>query len=375
LIWRCDLTPQYLAYEQEIDEAIKRVLRSGRYILAEEVALFEAEFAAYVGVPHAVGVANGTDGLILALRALGVGPGDEVVTTPFTAIPTVSAIVATGAVPVFADVDPATFLIDVDKAAMAVTPRTKAIMPVHIFGNVVDIPALRDRVGKIPIVEDAAQAHGSLLGNVKAGAMGDLGVFSFYPTKNVGGYGDGGLVTTHDADLAERLRRLRMYGMTDKDHIGFHGVNSRLDELQAAILRVKLRHLDDMNERRRALAQRYFAGLDPERFVAQHVPEGVTPNYHVFVMRCRWGRAELIEELDRQGIQTNIYYPVALHLQEANKTLGLAPGSMPMAEQLCLEAIALPFYPEMPIEIQDLVITAINESAGARDRPASPAAS
>ena len=230
MIWRCDITAQYRAYKDEIDKAIHGVLYSGHYILGKEVAAFEKEFGFYVGVEHAVSVANGTDGLILALKALGIGPGDEVITTPFTAIPTVSAIIDSGATPIFTDVCYDTFLIDLDRVSEGFTSKTKAVVPVHIFGNVVDIPKLRKIVGnRIAIIEDACQSHGSKIRGIYSGAMGDMGVFSFYPTKNLGAYGDGGMVVTNNEKLAVKLRLLRTYGMVDKDHIVINGINSRLD--------------------------------------------------------------------------------------------------------------------------------------------------
>ena len=360
MIWRCDLVPQYRRYRDDIDRAIARVLDTGRYILGEEVAAFESEFAGYLGMPHGIGVANGTDALTLAMMAAGVRPGDEVITSPFTAIPTASAIVDAGATPVFVDVDPDTFLIDIDQAARAVTPRTRAIIPVHIFGNVVDVARLRAAVGpEISIIEDAAQAHGSRRNGIAAGALAELSTFSFYPTKNLGGYGDGGMILSRDAAMAERLRLLRMYGMTDKDHIVIHGVNSRLDELQAAILRAKLPHLEDMNRARRRIAERYRRELPQGRFVPQAIPAGVEPNYHIYAARYAGDRAALIRDLDEAGIQTNIYYVVPLHLQEANRFLGMTPGRLPVVEQLCRDVIALPMYPELTEEDQGRVLESI----------------
>jgi dTDP-4-amino-4,6-dideoxygalactose transaminase len=359
-VWRCDLVPQYAAYREEIDAAIRRVLSSGRYVLASEVSDFEAEFARYVGVDHAVAVANGTDGLTLSLVVLGVGEGDEVLTSPFTAIPTVSAIVDAGATPRFADIDPDTFLMDIESAAEAITPRVKALMPVHIFGSVLDVPRLRQACGGIPVIEDAAQAHGSRLGSRQAGSMGDLGVFSFYPTKNLGGYGDGGMVVTNDGELARRLRLARTYGMTDKDHTVAPGINSRLDEIQAAILRVKLRHLDAMNEQRSAIAEHYRKGLDPERFRPQVIPERVRSNYHVYAARVAGDRDGLIRRLETSGIQTNVYYPIPLHLQGALAHLGMEPGDLPAAERVCADVLALPMYPELPRESVERVIAAAN---------------
>lgn len=365
MIWRCDLVPQYEAYREEIHAAMDRVLATGRYVLASELEAFEREFAQYIGVDHGIGVANATDGLTLSLMALGVGPGDEVITTPFTAIPTNSAIVDSGATPVFVDVDPETYLLDLEQVAAAVTPRTRAIMPVHIFGNVVDIPRLRSLVGDVPIVEDASQAHGSLLNGVRAGAMGDLSVFSFYPTKNLGCYGDGGMVMTDRADLAERLRLLRMYGMVDKDHIVVHGVNSRLDELQAAILRVKLKYLDEMNASRRRIAARYRSELPADLFVEQGIPAGVETNYHVYPTRFSGDRDALIGRLDAEKVQTNVYYPLPLYLQEANRSLGMERGALPRVEALCERVMALPMYPELADETLDRVIEIIGRAAAA----------
>jgi dTDP-4-amino-4,6-dideoxygalactose transaminase len=319
-------------------------------------------------VPHCVGVANATDGLTLSLLALGVRPGDEVITTPFTAIPTVAAIVDAGAIPVFADVDPKTYLLDVDAAVRALTPRTKAIIPVHIFGNVFDVRELRKRLpAQIPIVEDAAQAHGASLGSIKAGAMGETGVFSFYPTKNLGGYGDGGAIVTNSEETAAKLCKLRMFGMVDKDHIDSPGINSRLDELQAAILRVKLRYLETMNQQRRVIADRYKQGLPRELFTFQRVPEHVVCNYHVFVAEVQRHRDELIKYLEEKNIQTNIYYPLPLSKQKALDHLGYGDGDFPVAEALCRKIVALPMYPEFPISEQTRVIESINEFFGGGD--------
>lgn len=360
-IWRCDLEPQHARFATVVQEAIQRVLPTGRYILASEVAAFEREFAAYCGADFAVGMANATDALTLSLMALGVGPGDEVITTPYTAIPTVSAIVDSGAKPVFVDICEDTFLMDISKVQASISSRTKAIMPVHIFGNVLDVEALRQVTGGIPIIEDASQAHGSTIRGRKAGSFGETGVFSFYPTKNLGAYGDGGIVVTDDPVLAGRLRKMRMYGMVDKDHIAYHGVNSRLDEVQAAILRAKLPALDEMNQQRRDIAARYERELPRGSFTFQSIPGDVVSNYHVFVARYHGDREALIHHLDGLGIQTNIYYPLPLHLQEATRNLGYQPGSMPVVERLCTEAIALTMYPELESAVLDTVIKAIRD--------------
>lgn len=361
MIWRCDLVPQTEVYRTEILDAIQRILPTGRYILASETAAFEKEFAKYLGCAHCVGVANATDGLTLALRACDVGTGDEVITTPYTAIPTGSSIVDAGATPVFVDIDPQTYLIDLEKVVAAVTPRTKAVMPVHIFGNVVDIPKLRAMLpAHVRIIEDAAQSHGATLRGVQSGTMGDAGVFSFYPTKNLGALGDGGAVVTNDPEIDHRLRLLRMYGMTDKDHIVTAGVNSRLDEIQAAILRIKLRDLDAMNASRRRIAARYFAELPQTLFTFQRIPDAVIPNWHVFVARFHEDRDLFIAHMDAHQVQTNIYYVVPLHLQKAYAHFGMRRGSLPVVEQLCDQAIALTMYPELNHETLDCVLSAIH---------------
>ena len=343
MIFRCDLVPQYRKYEREIQRAMARVLASGRYVLGEEVSSFEAEFAAYIGMRHGVGVANATDGLTLSLRNLGVGPGDEVITTPFSAIPTTSAIIDAGATPVFVDVKEDTYLMDVDQVPRAVTKRTRAIMPVHIFGNVVDVPRLRKLTGgRLPIVEDASQAHGSTLRGRKAGSFGDFSVFSFYPTKNLGAYGDGGIVLTNSQRAAQGLRRLRMYGMSDKDHTVGHGINSRLDELQAAILRVKLPELDEMNRLRNVVAAKYRQRLRTELFEHQLVASEIGSNYHVFVSRLRGNRSRFLAYMDANKVQVNVYYALPLYLQKALRSLGYRRGAFPVVERLCKSVVALP---------------------------------
>ena len=362
MIWRCDLLPQYKKYKKEIDNAIAKVLNSGRYTLASEISCFEKEAAAYFGVKHAIGVASGTDALLLSLMAYGIGKGDEVITTPFTAIPTVSAIIASGATPVFVDICEDTFLIDLEKISKAVSSKTKAVIPVHLFGNVVNVPGLREVIGpNIPIIEDAAQAHASTIDNVKAGSMGDLGAFSFYPTKNLGAYGDGGMVVTNKAELAEKIKLFRMYGMVDKDNIVVNGINSRLDEIQAAILRVKLKYLDAMNKRRNEIAACYISELRSDFIKYQTISKNVFSNYHIFNMRVEKKRNDLVEFLQKENIQTNIYYLVPLHLQKANKFLGYKEGSFPVTEKLCKEIIALPMYAELKQEHINKIISKINQ--------------
>jgi dTDP-4-amino-4,6-dideoxygalactose transaminase len=361
MIFRVDLQAQYLAYRAEIDAAVARVFGSGRYTLGSELEQFEREFARYLHAPHVIGVADGTRAIVLALRVLGVKPGAEVITTPFTAIPTIGAIIEAGAVPVLVDIDPETYLVDLDQVAAAITPKTRAVVPVHMFGNVVDIPALRERVGQnIFIVEDAAQAHGSRLGASFAGTMGDIGTFSFYPTKNLGGYGDGGAIVCHDPAIAGRLRMLRNHGMRNKDICDTPGTNSRLDELQAAILRAKLAHLDEMNAARARLVARYLEVLPSDRFRPQKIPAGVVTNWHVFELRFRGDRDGLVRYLETRNIQCNVYYVIPHHLQPALVNLGYCQGSLPQTESVCREVIALPLYPEMPEQIVDDVVGVIH---------------
>ncbi len=360
MIYRCDLVPQYLNYKDLIDQKIKKVLESGKYILGEEVEQFEVEFSNYIGARYGLGVANGTDALILAMKALDITTGDEVITTPFTAIPTVSAIIAVGAKPVFVDIDPNTYLIDIKLIREKITEKTKAIIPVHLFGNVVDIEKLINEIGaNIPVIEDACQAHGSMINGKKAGSLGTFGVFSFYPTKNLGAYGDGGMIVTNSEYYFEKLKLLRMYGMINYHTIKINGINSRLDEIQAAILRIKLKFLDTMNERRNILAKRYIDNLKQLNIEFQKIDTNVFSNYHIFNISIKEDRNSLIDFLEKAGIQTNIYYKIPIHLQEANRFLNYKEGSFPNAEALSKKILALPMYAEFQEEKQNKVIETI----------------
>jgi len=361
MIQRVDLKAQYLVYRDEVGSAVMRVLDSGKYTLGPEVGSFEAEFSKFIGVQETIGVADGTRAIAMALQVLGVKPGDEVITTAFTAVPTIGAILEVGATPVFADIDPDTYLLDIESIVAKVSNKTRAIVPVHMFGNVFDIPALRTRLPRaIPIVEDAAQAHGSELRGTKAGTMGDLATFSFYPTKNLGGYGDGGAITTNNAEYARRLKVIRNHGMINKDICDEPGVNSRLDEMQAAILRVKLPHLEAMNAARAARAEQYIRGLPADLFRHQKITPGGRNNWHVFQSRYLGDRDGLVAHLDAVGVQSNIYYVVPHHLQPAFANLGYKEGDLPNVELICRQAIALPMYPELPAETTEKVIEAIN---------------
>lgn len=351
MIYRCDLTKQYNDYSSEILDAARRVFESGRYLLADELNAFEGEFAEYCEANYCCGVASGTDALILALKSLGIEHGDEVVTTPFTAVPTVSAIVWIGAIPRFADIDDDTLCLNPELLREAITPKTKAVLPVHLFGQSADIEEIvkiADENG-LSVIEDAAQAVGTMFNGKKAGTFGRMGCFSFYPTKNLGGYGDGGAIVTNDQSLWEDLKLMRNYGMTAPYVINSNGTNSRLDEIQAAILRVKLRYLDAMNDRRSLIAAEYAKQLNgtPVRLPVEF--DNIHHSYHVYVIRTG-ERNRLQEYLTKNGVQTNIYYPVGLHLQQPYEHLGYRLGDCPITEKACNEVLALPFYPEIAFE-------------------------
>lgn len=363
ILYRADLSAQEAVFHDELVEAVRRVLASGRYVLGPEGERFETEFARYTGAREAIAVGSGTDALILALESVGVRPGDEVITTPFTAIPTVSAIVRAGATPKFVDVDPLTLLMRVDLIEAAVGPRTRAIMPVHLFGAVVPMAPVLEIAKRrgVAVVEDAAQAHGSLLGGRHAGTFGDLGCFSFYPTKNLGGYGDGGMIVTDDAERAAALRRVRNYGKTHPDYTASDGVNTRLDDLQAAVLRVKLPHLDAMNARRTVAVDRYRAGLAGTPIEFLDVPDGCTSNHHVLTVRVPERRDALRQHLDGQGIQSTVFYPVPLYEQEAFRRFrGADADPCPETARACRQVLALPLFPEMTGDQVDRVVEAVH---------------
>ncbi len=371
-IWRHDLTPQAERFEGELIEAAKRVLKSGRYILNQELEAFEREFAAYIGCSYGVGVGSGTDALYLALRAAGIGSGDEVITTTYAPTPTPAAIIMAGANPVFLDIEPGTCLMDPDLLGEAITPRTKAVIPVHLFGYPckMDIILQVAKWHGLVVIEDAAQAHGSMIGSQKAGSLGDLSCFSFYPTKNLGGYGDGGMVLTSRSDLRDALVLLRNYGKkSDPFNSEIPGVNSRLDEIQAALLRVKLRLLDRMNEQREHLVRLYTQGLRdvPVHFLQS--PEGGTPNHHILTILCPFRRDELARFLEARGIQTNVYYPQPLHAMPAYRSYVKPKQAFPQAEELTRQALALPLYPELKPSTVEFIIDRLKEFFSATKRP------
>jgi dTDP-4-amino-4,6-dideoxygalactose transaminase len=332
---------------------MRRVVQSTQFIRGEDCALFEQEFAAYCGAGHACGVANGTDAITLALKALGVGPGDEVITVAATFIGTAGAILLNGARPVFVDIEPRTYTMDPERVEAAITPRTKVILPVHLYGHPADmeaITAVAER-HRLPVVEDAAQAHGAALRGRRTGGMGTLACFSFYPAKNLGAYGDGGMVTGNDAALVARVRQLANHGAGEHKYDNVvAGTNSRLDTLQAAVLRVKLRHLDEWNAAREARAAAYTEALaGVPGLVLPAAGPGCRSAWHLYTVRAA-GRAGLQAHLRERGIATAVHYPRPLHLQPALGAARGRAGDLPVTEALCAEALSLPLYPELPLD-------------------------
>lgn len=354
-----DLGAAYRELKPEIDAAVARVLESGWYILGPEVDAFEEEWADYCEAKHAVGLANGLDALILALRALGIGPGDEVIVPSNTYIATWLAVSAVGARPVPVEPDPSTHNIDPELIEAAITPRTKVVLPVHLYGQPADLDPIL-AVGRqhgIAIVEDAAQAHGARYKGRRIGAHGDIVCWSFYPGKNLGAMGDGGAITTNRADLADRVRVLRNYGSREKYVNEVQGVNSRLDPLQAAVLRVKLKHLDDWTDRRRAIADGYTEGLLECGLILPYVPDWADPVWHLYVVRSL-DRDALQARLSGAGIGTMIHYPVPPHMQKSYAGLGIASEALPIARRLAGEVLSLPIAPQLDAKLTNFISTA-----------------
>ncbi len=357
-----DLARQHEEIGEEVLDALERLLRSGRFVLGPEVEAFENEFAAYCGCRAGIGVASGTDAITLALKALGAGPGDEVVTAAFSAPPTAVAISLAGAVPVFADIDPDSRTIDPGLVAEAVSSRTRFLVIVHLYGRMARMPELMqvaERLGLV-VIEDCAQAHGASLQGRKAGSWGHAGCYSFYPTKNLGAYGDGGMVVAGDEELATRLHRLRDYGRGDRDRLEEIGLNSRLDELQAALLRIKLGRLETWNRRRRLLAGRYLEGLADLPLALPAWDGEENHCFHLFVVESD-DREALRAHLDKRGIGTGIHYSVPLHLQGPYLPGGSPPAPCPVSERLAKRALSLPLFPQMSESEQEQVIAAIRE--------------
>ena len=354
-----DLKTQYQAIESEIMPAVARALSKANYILGPEVAEFEKNFAQSIGVKYAVGVASGTDALFLALKALGLGSGDEVITAANTYIASVLGATYLGATPAFVDINPDTYNIDVEKIEAKITSKTKVILPVHLYGRPVNMEKILALAKKhnLKVVEDCAQSHGAVWAGKKVGSFGDLGCFSFYPGKNLGAYGDGGAITTSSLELAEKLQALRNYGSPKKYHHPIIGYNSRLDTLQAAILNVKLKHLTDWNEKRLNNAKLYNQKLKGLGDLILPQIEGV---FHLYVVRTK-KRDQLLDFLKQREIQCGIHYPVPIYSQGAYSDLGLKPEGFPITEQFSKEILSLPMYPELSEAQIDEVINSIKK--------------
>ncbi len=355
-----DLVKNHQALAREIDAAVQRVLSSGWYILGKEVQAFEEAFAAYHGVKHAVAVANGTDAIELALRAWGISPGDEVITVAHTAMPTVTAIERAGAKPVLVDILSDSYLIDPKAVETAITPKTKAIIPVHLYGHPVALEPLQQLCEKydLLLLEDCAQAHGASYNGQLVGTFGQMAAFSFYPTKNLGAYGDAGAVITNDDELAARLNRLRNYGQEARYHHVERGVNSRMDDIQAAILRVKLPYLNAHNDVRRQLAEVYNHTLHD--VICPFEQENTRHVYHLYVIRHPQ-RDALQAFLHERGVQTAIHYPIPIHLQQSHRDLNYPKGTLPVTEHLATEILTLPLHIHMTQLEQIRVIELIHE--------------
>lgn len=360
-----DLKAQYATIREEVTEAITRVMESQHFILGAEVEQFEMEVAAYLGAKYAVSCASGSDALLLAMLAAGTGPGDEIITSPFTFVATGGSIARTGATPVYVDIDPETFNISTSAIEAAISPRTRGIMPVHLFG----LPAKMDEILAVAkkhslfVLEDAAQAIGARYRGKSVGTVGTFGCFSFFPSKNLGGAGDGGLVTTEDTEFGDKLRMLRVHGSKKKYHHEILGTNSRLDALQAAILRVKLRHLDSWTRQRRLRAERYrtlFSSLNLEYGIQVPAAQGddFYHAYNQFTIRCTH-RDALKEHLRKAGVPTEVYYPLPLHLQPAFSYLRYIEGQLPFSEAASQQVLSLPVYPELTEEQQQQVVSSI----------------
>ncbi|MFC1979981.1 DegT/DnrJ/EryC1/StrS family aminotransferase [Chloroflexota bacterium] len=357
-----DLKSQYASIKDEIDVAIQNTVNQGQFILGHNVEAFEEEFAAYCGAKYCVGVSSGTSALFLALVACGIEEGNEVITTPNTFIATALAISYTRAKPIFVDIDPETYNIDVSQIEEKITSRTKAIVPVHLYGQPADmdpIIKLAQRYG-LKVIEDACQAHGAEYRGGKTGSIGDCGCFSFYPTKNLGAYGDGGAVVTNDSGVTSKIATLRNYGQYARYYHDLLGYNARLDEIQAAILRVKLRHLDNWNERRRRNANYYNELLSDAAIVLPKEADYAKHIYHLYVVRSK-NREKLQLHLSREGIVTLIHFPIPIHLQKAYASLQYRRGDFPVAEESANEVLSLPVYPEMEREWTERIANAILE--------------
>jgi len=359
-----DLSRMHDRIMADIRAAMDEVIRRNAYILGDEVGQFEIAFASYCGAEHAVGLDTGTSALELCLRAWGIGEGDEVITAPNSFIATASGIAFTGARPVFVDIDPGTYTLDVSQVEEAITDRTRAIVPVHLYGQPADMDPIMQiaEAHGLKVLEDACQAHGARYKGRRCGSLGHAAAFSFYPAKNLGAFGDGGLLTTNDADLAEKVRMLRNYGQKVKYHHLFLAYNRRLDTLQAAVLTVKLGKLDEWNASRRAVAARYDELIGPP-YVTPAVADYAEPVYHLYVVRCP-DREATAAKLREAGVDSGLHYPVPIHLQEAYKYLGHQLGDFAEAEKACAQVLSLPMFPYMTDEELEAVGAAVREAVG-----------
>ncbi len=357
-----DLKAQYLSIKAEVDAAVLSLLESTQFVLGKEVAAFEELFAAYTQTSYVMGVNTGTSALHLALLAAGIGRGDEVITTPFTFIATVSAIDYTGATPVFVDIDPVSFTIDPAKIEAAITPRTKAILPVHLYGQPAEMAPIMEiaRRHNLVVIEDAAQAHGAEYRGQRVGSIGDLGCFSFYPGKNLGAYGEGGAVTTNNPEFARTIRMLRDWGAERKYYHDLKGYNYRLEGVQGAVLKVKMQYIEAWTEARRAVAARYDAQLPALGIATPTVLPERRHVYHIYAIR-EPRRDQLQTFLHDHGVSTGIHYPIPVHLQKAFAELGHKEGDFPHSEAAAREVLSLPMYPELSVEQQDQVIAALKQ--------------
>ncbi|MBP1688533.1 MAG: Glutamine--scyllo-inositol transaminase [Deltaproteobacteria bacterium] len=357
-----DLKAQYQTIKDEVRPAIDRVLENCAFVLGDEVAAFEREFASYAGTTHAVALNSGTSALHLALLAAQIGPGDEVISVPFTFVATTAAICYAGARAVFVDIDPTTFTMDVRKLEDAITPRTKAILPVHLYGQAADMDPILNvaRRHKLVVIEDAAQAHGATYKGRPVGSLGDMACFSFYPGKNLGAYGEGGIVTTNNPDYARTIAMLRDWGQDRKYHHVLPGYNYRLEGIQGAVLRVKLRHLEAWTEGRRARAARYNRLLAPTGIRTPEAAPDRRHVYHVYAIRVG-ARDQFQKALHEKGIQTGIHYPIPVHLQPAYANLGYKQGEFPETEAAAAEVLSLPMYAELTDTLQDQVVEGVRE--------------
>lgn len=359
MIFCANPSAQFKTYQSEIEAAVLKVMRSNQYVLGEEVESLEQEFASYIGVSHAIGVANGTDALELSMRALDIKPGDEVITVSHTAVATVAAIESLGAIPVLVDVEQDFYTLDPMKLSEALSKKTKAVIAVHIYGQSANLEEISNFClqNKLFLIEDVSQAHGAKWNGSRLGSIGDIATFSCYPTKNLGAIGDAGLVATKDSELAKKVRMLREYGWENRYVSEFPGRNSRLDELQAAILRIKLRGLDRDNEKRRQIAKVYQDSLTGLDLHLPQIREGAEHVFHLYVLRCNFQK-NIIEDLKKDGINLGIHYPLAVHQQNAYSNR-VRTSSMEITDQLSRQVVSLPIYPELPLSDVHQVSAAI----------------